>query len=550
MEYLSPVQHLLDKSASHPDRPYLHQPINRQWRVFTWAEVEDQARRIAAGLKEQGYEPGSRIGIFSKNCAEWFIADLAIMMANMISVPIYYTAGKSTIEYVIQHSQMKAVFVGKLDSTDAGESAIPAEILRITFPYPTLNANDHWDEWLKRYTPLNAIHMPAIDDVMTIVYTSGSTGVPKGVVSTFKNLASAAAHTADRLGGKSTDRSISYLPLAHVTERSLIEGVSFYLGNEVFFVESLDTFLDDLNYARPESFLSVPRLWTKFQSQILTKIPDQKLQALLKIPLVGTLVARKIRKALGLQNARVFGSGTAPISPSILHWFHRLGIHVSEGWGMTETSGLSCGNLPYDKALVGSIGKPVDCVEMKLSDEGEILIRGDAVFKEYYLNEKATEESFVDGWFRTGDCGQVDAQGAYSIVGRIKEQFKTGKGKYVAPVPIESLLSADHNIEQVCVMGSGRKQPIAIIVLAELVKDKSEGVRNGLEATLKEVNAQLEGHQCLDNIIVSSEPWTVENDLLTPTLKIKRNLLEKRFNSFLTTALPTAVIWEDEISSK
>jgi long-subunit acyl-CoA synthetase (AMP-forming) len=547
MEYKTPVEYLLENSAKTPSKVYLHQPIKRQWKTFTWAEVEDQVRRIANGLIMQGYEPGSRIGILSKNCAEWFIADLAIMMARMISVPIYATASQKTIEHIIEHSELKAIFIGKLDDTLAADAAIKAEVLRIALPYPTVAATAQWQDWLASYTPLSEFTPPTLDDTMTLVYTSGSTGVPKGVVLTFRNLASASHATASQLEARPTDHYLSYLPLAHITERSVIECVSFMVGYEVFFVESLDTFIDDLRYAKPNGFLSVPRLWSKFQAQILHKIPDQKLQTLLGIPLIGRLVAYKIRKQLGLQDAKVFGSGTAPISPSILDWYLKLGIPISEGWGMTETSGLSCGNLPFVKERLGTVGIPVECVEMKLSKDAEILIRGDAVFKGYYLNPQATAEAFVDGWFRTGDCGIQNTDGSFQIVGRIKEQFKTAKGKYVVPVPIESLLFNNHYIEQACVMGSGRKQPIAIIVLNEPGKAKDPAVVKSLEKTLHTVNSKLESHQQLDHLIICSSPWTIENDLLTPTLKIRRNNLEEHYSHLLHRKLDQAVIQEDEL---
>ncbi len=547
MDYLTPLQNLLNKTSKHPDKVFLHQPINRKWRLFTWAEVELQARCIASGIKAQGYETGARIGILSKNCAEWFIADLAIMMAGMISVPIYTTAGRSSISYIIKHGDLKAIFVGKLDNTQYADESIGDEILRVALPYPTITAQAQWNDWLTEFPPLQDIHMPDIDDVLTIVYTSGTTGAPKGVVVSHKNFAAAVQNTATLLELKETDRSLSYLPLAHVTERSLVEAESLYVGNEVFFVESLDTFVDDLKHCKPTFFLSVPRLWSKFQSEILVKIPQKKLNTLLKLPLIGKLVAYKIRSALGLQHARGFGSGTAPISVSILEWYHRLGISISEAWGMSETSGLSCANFPFVKEHLGTIGFPADCIEMKLSEEKEILIRGDAVFKEYYLDPKLTNESFTDGWLHTGDCAQINSEGVYQIIGRIKEQFKTAKGKYVAPVPIESLLGVNHDLEQVCVMGSGLKQPIAIVVLAEGRQRKNSQLIKELEDTLKLVNDQLENHLKLDYLLVCTEHWTIENKLLTPTMKLKRNEIEKQYEPLLEQEQKNKILWEEDL---
>lgn len=544
MEYQTPVKNLLDKTLLHPDKAFLHQPANRQWQVFSWSDVEQQARCIAAGIKAQGYESGSRIGILSKNCAQWFIADLAIMMAGMISVPIFDTAGHKTIKYIIEHSDIKAIFIGKIDNIQDADKAIDCKVLKIVFPYLTVTSQERWDDWLSTYPPLTQIHMPELDEVYTIVYTSGSTGTPKGVVISHKNMASTVSCTSKRLEMSEHDRVVSYLPLAHITERSVIENVAFGIGSQVFFVEAIDTFIQDLHHAKPTAFISVPRLWLKFKSNILERMPQQKLDLLLNIPIVNKLVAYKIRKELGLHHANRFGSGTAPISVSLLKWYQCLGIRISEGWGMTESSGLSCGNSPFDKARIGTIGCPLQCLEMKLSSDSEILVRGDAVFSEYYLDTVTSEAAFKDGWFHTGDLGQVDNDGVYTVVGRTKEQFKTSKGNYVVPVPIESLIGESHHIEQVCVMGAGLKQPVALVVLTDNCDRGNEALLQDLGNTLHTVNSQLEHHQKLDYILVCDEPWTIENDSLTPTLKLKRNVLEERYQPLLAQERTGTVLWE------
>ncbi len=538
-----PLENFTELVQRHPDKPYLHQPINRELKIFTWADVDKSARSMANSLQKLGLSKGDRVGILSKNCAEWFIADLAIMMAGMISVPIYFTANRETIQYIIKDSDTKLVFVGKLGGLDEAEAGIAEDIPKIVFPYPSISGQHEWQALLDS-DPLEQIHVADAQDMMTIVYTSGSTGKPKGVVISHQNLAAAATETVVRLNANAEDHVMSYLPLAHITERSIIENLSFYAGCCVFFIEGLETFIDDVKVAQPNVFGSVPRLWTKFQGEILNKMPDKKLRFLLKIPIVNKLVAKKIREALGLNNARLFLSGTAPISPGVLEWYKRIGISISEAWGMTETSGMSCVNYPYQADALGSIGKSIDCVEMKIGDSQEILIRGPAVFKQYYKNEKATEESFVDGWFRTGDMGAATEEGIFKIIGRVKEQFKTAKGKYVAPVPIESLLAHNADIEQICVFGQGRKQPIALVVMNPQNKQPSASVTQRLLDTLQKTNSKLEGHQKLDHLIVLKENWTVENDLLTPTLKIKRNEIEASFQHYLTQDLSQQIIWE------
>ncbi|WP_108125382.1 AMP-binding protein [Saccharospirillum mangrovi] len=547
MTYTTPLQELARHVAERGDRPFLHQPVNRQLKIWTWKEVDDNARRIAQGLLSLGLQSGDKVAIFAKNSAEWFITDWAIMMAGMISVPIYATAGADTIRHILDDSGAKAVFVGKLDDFAAGNAVFDGAIPRIAFPYPTINHDHNWEDWVAQQAPLNPIANVGLDDVMTLVYTSGSTGKPKGVVLKFRQYAAAATTNRELIGMRTDDRAVSYLPLAHITERGVVEGTALYAGGAVYFVESLDTFVDDLKVARPTTFLSVPRLWTRFQVGVHEKMPEEKLQKLLKLPLIGKLVAHKIRKGLGLASVHTFGSGSAPIAPSLLQWYHGIGVNICEGWGMTETTGLSASNIPFQASRMGTIGDPLACVEMRIADNGELLIRGDAVFEEYYNNPEATANAFADGWFRTGDKAERTADGAYRIIGRVKEEFKTTKGKYVAPVPLESRLSGNADIEQVCVMGAGRTQPAAVVVLAEhRAGADREAMRASLRRTLESLNTTLESHQKLEGILVAKEPWNIENERLTPTLKLRRSYLEELYSDSLGDLRGGAVIWEDE----
>lgn len=546
MTYQTPLAELARHVAERGDQPFLHQPVNRQLKVWTWRQVDDNARRIAQGLLALGLEPGDRVAIFAKNSAEWFITDWAIMMAGMISVPIYATAGEDTIRHIVRDSGAKAVFVGKLDDFAAGEAVFDGTIVRIGFPYQTIAHDYRWEDWIAQHEPLATVADISLNDVMTLVYTSGSTGKPKGVVLKYLQYAAASTTNRELVGMTPQDRGISYLPLAHITERGVVEGTALYTGGPIYFVESLDTFVDDLKVARPTTFLSVPRLWTRFQVGVHEKMPAEKLQKLLKIPLLGKLVARKIRAGLGLDSVHTFGSGSAPIAPTLLQWYHGLGIDICEGWGMSETTGLSACNMPFQADRMGTIGVPLNCVEMKIADDGELLIRGDAVFEEYYNNPEATAEAFQDGWFRTGDKAEQTANGAFRIIGRLKEEFKTTKGKYVAPVPLESRLSGNPDIEQVCVIGAGRTQPAAVVVLAEHRRHANRDVLSAsLRRTLEELNASLESHQKLEGILVAKEPWSIENERLTPTLKLRRAYLEEVYSNRLDDVTGGAVIWED-----
>lgn len=534
MTLKTPIEMLYEQVKNNPDALYLTQPDKGQTQSYTWKQTDDMVRRVAAGLKALDLPPGSHVGLLSKNCAEWFIADLAIMLAGHVSIPIFPTAGESTIQYVLSHAGCKAMFFGKLDNADEQIKAVPSDVVTIGFPYGGPDTSKSWQDMLV-CEPFTESPTPSLDDTMTIIYTSGSTGSPKGVVHTYHSISWSGQSSLKALSVNSQDRIISYLPLAHITERVLVEVASLYSGMQIHFLESLDTFTRDVCACSPTLFISVPRLWTRFQMGILSKMPQKKLDFMLSIPIFGGMVARKIRRGLGLDDARLWASGSAPIPASTIHWFSKLGINISEGWGMTENCAYGTSSVPFRKDKVGCIGKAYEGVDIRISDEGEIQVKGPCNMKEYYLEPEKTAEVFTDdGYLRTGDKGEIDSEGYVKITGRLKDIFKTAKGKYVVPVPIESKLMENSNIEQVCVTGSNLKQPIALVVLSEsAAKQDKDIVKASLEETLKEVNSKLESHSVLDHIVVMSEDWTIENDLLTPTLKVKRHVLEKRFEDVI-----------------
>lgn len=545
----TPLEMLYHWETTQPDAIYLRQPVDGVFHDYSWHETGQQVRRLASALIAQNFDPGSHIAILSKNCAEWFIADLAIMMAGHISVPIYATAGQETIQYVLNHSNCQAIFIGKLDDTINQCEAIPEHVKRLGFPYPNIEKNNlkldyHWAE-LQAQPPHPGNPVPALTDTMTIIYTSGSTGNPKGVVNTFGSYAFASQQFVDTMGFTTQDRALSYLPLAHITERTVVEGSSFYCGCEIAFVENLDTFVDNLKAVSPTLFLSVPRLWTRFQMGVLAKMPPKKLNMLLTIPLINKIVAKKIRQQLGLDSARVFGSGSAPLSPATIRWYQRIGVNITEAWGMSETNALGTNCHPFRADKIGSIGKAYPGVELRIASDGEIQVRGEFLMKEYYLEPDKTAEVFTDdGFLKTGDKGEIDNEGYVKITGRLKEIFKTAKGKYVAPVPIEAKLMENPLIEQVCVTGTNLKQPIALVVLAEDAKQHDhEHINSSLERTLEKTNRSLESHAVLDGLLIVQEAWTPDNGLLTPTLKIRRHLLEGRYHEEIARPISSAISW-------
>ncbi|MFQ2046247.1 AMP-binding protein [Aeromonas veronii] len=543
-----PLEMLYHWERQCPDRTYLRQTINREYVDFTWGEVADEARRMVTALRHLGLVAGDKVALLSKNCAQWFIADLAMQMGQYVSVPIYPTANVDTIEYVLRHSEAKAIFVGKLDDWKSQEAGVPADLLRIAFPYDTMPASHQWDDLLEAHEPIPDSPVQAPDSLLSLVYTSGSTGKPKGAMLSVERYAWSCEKLVETVSLSQADRGFSYLPLAHITERVYIYGGSLYGGATIAFPESLDTFIEDVKRCRPTVFISVPRLWAMFRIKIHEKLPQNKLALLLKIPLISGLIKRKLQKGLGLDQARVLGCGSAPVSPALLEWYLSIGLKVTEAWGMTENHAYSTINYPFRADKIGTVGKAGIGVTIKISDEGEILCRCEGMMLGYYKDPEHSAEAIdAEGWLHTGDMGKLDKEGYLTITGRMKDVFKTAKGKYVAPVPIEGLLGQEPIIEQLCVIGYGMPQPIALVQLAEsAMKGNREEVNARLEAARVRVNDQLESHAKVRGILVVKTPWNIENGVLTPTMKIKRHLLEQKYAQ-VGDRWPSSqvVVWEE-----
>ncbi|KAE9637627.1 AMP-binding protein [Aeromonas veronii] len=543
-----PLEMLYHWERQSPDRTYLRQTINREYVDFTWGEVADEARRMVTALRHLGLVAGDKVALLSKNCAQWFIADLAMQMGQYVSVPIYPTANVDTIEYVLRHSEAKAIFVGKLDDWKSQEAGVPADLLRIAFPYDTMPASHQWDDLLEAHEPIPDSPVQAPDSLLSLVYTSGSTGKPKGAMLSVERYAWSCEKLVETVSLSQADRGFSYLPLAHITERVYIYGGSLYGGATIAFPESLDTFIEDVKRCRPTVFISVPRLWAMFRIKIHEKLPQNKLALLLKIPLISGLIKRKLQKGLGLDQARVLGCGSAPVSPALLEWYLSIGLKVTEAWGMTENHAYSTINYPFRADKIGTVGKAGIGVTIKISDEGEILCRCEGMMLGYYKDPEHSAEAIdAEGWLHTGDMGKLDKEGYLTITGRMKDVFKTAKGKYVAPVPIEGLLGQEPIIEQLCVIGYGMPQPIALVQLAEsAMKGNREEVNARLEAARVRVNDQLESHAKIRGILVVKTPWNIENGVLTPTMKIKRHLLEQKYAQ-VGDRWPSSqvVVWEE-----
>ena len=539
---MAPDKLILDYVYAHEtarsDQVFLTQPVGGgEIRDYTWAQTMDQARRMASHIKSLGLEPGARIAILSKNCAHFFIAELAIWLAGGTTVAIFPTETAETIGFVLKHSGSSLLFVGKLDSWEQQAAAVPADLPCIALPLAPDTPYEKWDAITRRTSPLTGKVQRAPSDMALLMYTSGSTGQPKGVMHNFAGVTAASVGITEfmqqTMGADVAPRMMSYLPLAHIFERAWVECAALVDGrSHIFFAESVDTFLQDLNRARPNVFFSVPRLWQKFQQGVFSKMPPKKLDFLLSIPLLGRLVGRKVLKGLGLDRALVACSGSAPISAELITWYRRLGLNLLEGYAMTEDFAYSHGSTPHFNAP-GCVGIPLPGVEVRLSEEDEVLLKSPGLMVGYYKRPDLNAEVFTpDGFFRTGDKGERSPEGLLRLTGRVKELFKTAKGKYVAPAPIESLLNAHPMVELSMVSGVGQPSAYALVVLSESLRPRiglqevRAEVQRELAQLLVQVNKNLADYEQLRMLVVAPEPWSVENGFLTPTLKIRRNRIE------------------------
>jgi long-chain acyl-CoA synthetase len=533
------LQRLYHWEKTAPDRIAMTQPMGGGViKDFTWAEVADEVRRMAAHLKAQGWEPGSKVAMLSKNCAWWLMSDLAIWMAGYVSVPLYPTLAQDTVAQILTHSEARACFVGKLEGWESMKPGMPAGLPSISYPLSppdAIRSYEGWDAICARNVPLDGEVIRGTDELATLIYTSGTTGRPKGVMHNFGNFAWAVDKGIERITMTAEDRMLSYLPLAHVVERVLVEHGWLRTGLRVFFADSLETFSADVQRARPTIFFSVPRLWVKFQHVVHHNLAPAKLERLLSIPIIGGLVRRKVLKALGLDQCRIAAGGAAPMPLELLVWYRRLGLPVNEGYGMTENLALSHLTLPGQNQE-GTVGPPYDGVDVRIDAQtGEIQMRSGALMLGYYKEPGLTREAFsADGWLRTGDKGQIDAQGLLHITGRLKDLFKTSKGKYVAPAPIEDKLVMHEAVDACVVTGANLGQPLGIVMLTAEAATRVAGdpaARAELEASLgkhlQDINATLDPHERLACLVVVTTAWTVDNDIITPTFKVKRNRIEE-----------------------
>ncbi len=537
------IEYFYKWESTTPDAPFMRQPFGDQWKELTFREAGQEARCIASALKAKGLQEGDHVGIYSKNCSHWVLADLAIMIAGMVSVPYYSSLPKSQLEEVIGLSDIKALFIGRLDQWGDRDQAMSDDLAVIRFPRydddVEPNVGEAWDELVASHEPLSENFIPDLDSNWTIKFTSGTTGTPKGVVHTHRNPALLMHNERETqwvgLFTMRAHRFFSFLPLNHVGERLAVEVPAITTGGSISFAQNLATFPKNIQDAQPTLLFAVPRIWTKFYQGVTSKVPERRLNMLLKMPVVSGLMKRKLRESMGLKDIEIAATGAAITPAFIKEFFSKLGIHLVEAYGMTETCG-SIANTPDPDAPSDSVGRAMPGTELRIDDEsGEIMMKTPYMMKEYYKSPEKTAETITDGWLHSGDVGEIDEQGYLRVTGRVKDAFKTSKGSFVTPNPLEEAIAENEFVEQVCVVGLGIPQPIALVNLGAAADGRSdEEVVESLVSSVVALNGTRAKFEAISTVVIQKEAWSDQNGFLTPTLKVKRTELDKAFvNQYL-----------------
>lgn len=537
-DFKTPLEMFYQWENSQPDKVWLHQCHPSGDTTYTYAQAGAIARQLAAGMLARGLKADDTVGIYSNNTARWLLLDLGLMMAGLVSVPIYATMPEDKIRYIAEHSEMKMMYVG--DQCNLSPNEVEQHF-KNEFTVVGEGAQLSWDDLLDT-PPLTGNPQWDKDKLWTISYTSGTTGQPKGVMHSLCTIPYSAYNLSAVTGVNAESRYFSYLPLAHIAERCVVEMQCFYCGGMIGFNHNLETFMDDLRRIKPHYFNSVPRIWANLKAGIVAQMGEEKWQAVQSSPELGKKVGEQVLASMGLGECIWAQSGSAPIAPSLIQEWINLGLPIVEGYGQSESmNGLF--NSP-DNYKIGTVGRSFDPEESMVSEDGELLLRSPGNMLGYFKEPEKTRETIVDGWIRTGDKVVMDEDGFVTITGRVKEIFKTSKGKYVAPAPIEGKFARLVGVAQTCLIGRGMPQTIMLMVEDEVVKPSVENIEKQLES----VNADLESHEKISHVVVCDEGWTVENGLLTHTMKMLRDDIEQRYMPLVEQLIDSSdkVVYESQ----
>ncbi len=565
--------------ANYPQKISIAGKVDGKWKTHTTEEIIKAAYALSSGLLSVGIGPGDKVAIIGNNRPEWVIADLAILQIGAINVPIYPTISEHDYAFIFNDSEVKLAFVS---DNDLLQKAVLAQketpTLKNIYTFDHVTGADHYSILLNAADATAKINALRKDvkaaDLATLIYTSGTTGTPKGVMLSHRNVASNAIASEPRLPVKSDAVGLSFLPLCHIYERMMIY-LYAYTGVSLYFSPSLDNIGDDIREVKPNVFTAVPRLLEKVYDKIMAKGADlsgvkkslfywavalgEKYEPYgangpfyeLKLKIANKLIFSKWREALG-GNVQAIASGSAALNPRLARIFNAAGIPVLEGYGLTETSPVvSVNEIENNGMRFGTTGRPIADVQVKIAEDGEILVKGPNVMLGYYKRPDLTDEVIdKDGWFHTGDIGEM-VDGQYlKITDRKKEIFKTSGGKYIAPQIIENKFKESRFIEQIMVIGENQKHPSALIVpsftfLEDWCKRKNiaytdrksiienPAVAARYEKEVEELNAHFGKWEQLKRVRLVDREFTVDNGLVTPTLKLKRKQILKEFSDLI-----------------
>jgi len=578
----------------YKDRVALRKKDLGIWDKITWLQYGDMVRRVGMGLVALGLKPKDRVAIMGESRPEWLYADLGNLSVNGISVGVYTTCSAEEVKYHLSHSEARFFFVEDEEQLDKAleiRDQLPKLEKIIVMDMKGLrHFNDpmviSFDELLEKGRELDEkdpalfeqrVEKTRPEDIATFVYTSGTTGPPKAALLSHFNVLSNSNAFAKHVPAFDTDVILSYLPLCHIGERTMSVYHAINMGFTVFFAEGPDTVPENLREVSPTFFFGVPRIWEKFHSAInigvqnatwfkrqsyrlamkvgetaaLKKMSHQRLSFLLWSinQLASVTVFRKTKKLLGIDRARFALSGAAPISPDVLRYFHALGVNIRESYGMTETSSLISMHKDGNIRL-GTCGEPLPGVEVKIGEDGEIIVRGDNVFQGYFKDEENTNRTLVDGWLHTGDLGEMDEDGSLRITGRQKDVMITSGGKNVSPQYIENMLKSSPYIVDGVVIGDGRKYLTAIIIVDEdnVIKyaqdnrvpfttyaslTKTKEIVRLIGEEVEKVNAKLARVEQIKKFAITDKILDQEDDELTPTMKVKRKKISEVYRDLI-----------------
>jgi long-chain acyl-CoA synthetase len=526
--YPTLIEYLDHWATKSPNDVWLREPHGENLTEWTWSQVQAEVGAVAAWQENFLGGPEINVGLLSRNRAHWFMADLGTIAAGNVTIPMFVTLPRDTAEYVMSFTEMKLLFVGETENWEAVKTVLPEGIVLVTLPGVTLDEPHlRWEDLVAAHAGQSSSYECQPSDLVSIVFTSGTTGVPKGVMQTHASNEIPVNRFQESFATPPRGRYFSYLPLAHIAERQIVEYASLINGGVVYFNENMMTLLRDLPACRPHIMFGPPRVWEQLQQVITGYFGSQQAvnDALERDP-EGS--GKHIRDMLGLDDALYLLTAAAPTPPALIEWYGQFGLDLMEGFGQTEAMGLSANTHEHRK--VGSIGQVVGNVEVRISEEGELLARATGLATGYYKDPEKTAETFREGWIYTGDKARIDEEGFIFLTGRMKDYFKTIQGKFVAPTPIENEFAKHPHTEQLCLLGRGYSKTVMVCVPSALAQqEEPEQLVAALQEHARVVNETADKHARIGAVIISTEAWSIDNGMLTPTLKIRREQIEQRF---------------------